>query len=247
TFETSTGAGYVTGTTLLTVTDEANGNSAFVTLVGDYSSTSWSVSDDGNGGADVAETPAGPTTDNWTGGAGITDPSDWYNPNNWSVEVPTSSDNAVINGDFLVTISPIASFYSGYPAVAGSLALSTTSATLQVSDGGALDVSGTLTNSGSILIAGAIPTGATYSSATFAGGVNNTGNITVGSTTGSGNFANTATFGGTVINTGTIESDAGSSVTFDNGTLTNSAGGTVDAAGGTITLDTGNTVEDTSG
>jgi hypothetical protein len=57
-FETTAIYNSASNTTLLTVTDQTQGNaSTFVTLVGNYSSTPWSVSVDGHGGIDVTETP----------------------------------------------------------------------------------------------------------------------------------------------------------------------------------------------
>ena len=61
-FETAAIYNSASNTTLLTVTDQTQGNaSTFVTLAGNYSSTPWSVSADGHGGIDVNEAPATPT------------------------------------------------------------------------------------------------------------------------------------------------------------------------------------------
>ena len=57
TFLTAASYNSASGTTLLTVTDQRQGASTFVNLVGDYSGAAWSVTSDGNGGVDVAEVP----------------------------------------------------------------------------------------------------------------------------------------------------------------------------------------------
>jgi hypothetical protein len=57
----TTGAGSYdgsTGITTLTVTDSSDNNSATLKLAGDYSASSWTVTADGSGGADIVDPPA---------------------------------------------------------------------------------------------------------------------------------------------------------------------------------------------
>ena len=58
TFQTSASYDSVHGTTLLTVTDATHGQSTFLTLAGDYSTSTWSATSDGHGGVDIVDPPA---------------------------------------------------------------------------------------------------------------------------------------------------------------------------------------------
>jgi hypothetical protein len=49
------------GTTTLTVTDPSQHLTIPITLVGDYSNSTWTVTDDGHGGVDIVDPPAAPS------------------------------------------------------------------------------------------------------------------------------------------------------------------------------------------
>jgi Cadherin-like domain len=58
TFQTAVSYDSVHGTTLLTVIDETHGQSTFLALAGDYTTSIWTVTSDGHGGVDIADPPA---------------------------------------------------------------------------------------------------------------------------------------------------------------------------------------------
>jgi hypothetical protein len=92
TFEASASAGVAEGTTLLTVTDQTRSTSAFVTLVGDYTNTAWSLAADGQGGINVSEAPPPPPPiDTWAGTTG-----DLTDGNQWSFGSPPANGAAAI-------------------------------------------------------------------------------------------------------------------------------------------------------
>ena len=206
--------------------------------------------------ASTAIVPPTTAADTFTEAA-IGDPSNWFDPDNWSIEVPTVNDQVVISATFAQAALGA--------AMAGSLDVNS-SATLDVSDG-SLSVSGTLqntatitvegdadgvvaslyfggdvTNNGSITLSGdAIPNAATANgeSVTFEGSVTNTGSITLeaevhGDRGAAPNVAS-ALFVGTVTNIGTITVGAGTTTQVASATFES----TVVNAGGQITVNSG--------
>jgi hypothetical protein len=69
TFRTSASYDSVHGTTLLTVTDQTHGQSTFLTLAGNYSTSTWTVTSDGHGGVDIVDPPAAPSPTIASGGS----------------------------------------------------------------------------------------------------------------------------------------------------------------------------------
>jgi len=189
--------------------------------------------------------------------AAIGDPSNWFDPDNWSIEVPTANDQVVISAT-----DAQAAFGA---AVAGSLdvnssaALDVFDASLSVSDTlqntatitvegdadgvvASLYFGGDVTNNGSIALSGdAIPnaTSANGESVTFASSVTNTGSISLeaevhGDRGAAPNVAS-ALFVGPVTNTGTITVGAGTTTQVASATFES----TVNNTGGQIIVNTG--------
>ena len=193
---------------------------AEISLAGVYGPLSFELAPDSNGGTDVTVAPV----DNFTEGA-IGDPSNWFDSDNWSIELPTAKDQVVVS-------ATLAEIFSG-AAVAGSLDVNT-NATLDVADStltvkytaqndssidlvadnagihASLYFGGDVINSGNIALSGdEVPfaTSSNSESVTFEGSVNNSGSIaldadTNGDVGGAANLAS-ALFDGAVTNTGT--------------------------------------------
>ena len=127
------------------------------------------------------------------------EPSNWFDPDNWSIEVPTVNDQVVISATFAQAALGA--------AMAGSLDVNS-SATLDVSDG-SLSVSGTLQNTATITVEG--DADGVVASLYFGGDVTNNGSITLSgdaipnATTANGE---SVTFEGSVTNTGSITLEA---------------------------------------
>ncbi len=155
--------------------------------------------------------------------------SDWFDPGNWSIEVPTATDAVVIGGgEANITLTGLSQ--TGV-AVAGSLTLAAGAqldlegGTLSVSDrtsntGGEITIeavpapsssisssvvnfAGAVTNTGTIAVTGFGAPFEDTAIATFDSSVDNSGSITVFASSAGNNSAN-VTFEGAVVNTGQI-------------------------------------------
>jgi hypothetical protein len=99
----TTGAGSfddATGLTTLTVTDSSDHQTTTFELAGDLSGSSWTVSDDGKGGADIVDPPAASTDSHGSNGFMPSDEQITFGPNGevtYTIDSGTTLSNATPN------------------------------------------------------------------------------------------------------------------------------------------------------
>jgi hypothetical protein len=186
---------------------------------------------------------AAQTTDSWTGTTGV-----WSDTTQWNNGVPTTGEQIVIG-------TAVANSTDDFSLAIGTLTLSNSADALTIADGVALNVGGTINNSGSISLASAGSN--TYLQITGNISLTGTGKITLGSTgpnyiTGASglgteilNSANTIQGVGNIgngamgfVNSGTVIANSSAGNLFVNVSAANfSNSGTLEAVtGGNLTI-----------
>jgi hypothetical protein len=191
----------------------------------------------------LATLAAAQTTDSWTGTTGV-----WSDTTQWNNGVPTTGEQIVIG-------TAVANSTDDFNLAIGTLTLSNSADALTIADGVALNVGGTINNSGSISLASAGSN--TYLQITGNISLTGTGKITLGSTgpnyiTGASglgteilNSANTIQGVGNIgngamgfVNSGTVIANSSAGNLFVNVSAANfSNSGTLEAVtGGNLTI-----------